>query len=108
MRFGILKKFLAAFLAMSLLPLLVLGFYAREKLEQLGKSAVDSNTQALVKTASSLLEARARGIAHQVQVLLERLLRRSGIAGPAARRCGSLPAVLHAPSPPDLAAQRHP
>lgn len=71
MRFGILKKFLAAFLAMSLLPLLVLGFYAREKLDQLGQSAVASSTQALVKTASSLLEARARGIAHQVQVLLE-------------------------------------
>ncbi|MFY9942104.1 MAG: hypothetical protein WAK57_08020 [Desulfobacterales bacterium] len=71
MRFGILKKFLAAFLAMSLLPLLVLGFYAREKLDQLGKSAVASSTQALVKTASSLLEARARGIAHQVQALLE-------------------------------------
>ena len=38
MRFGILKKFLAAFLVLSLLPLLVLGFYARNKLEQLGKA----------------------------------------------------------------------
>lgn len=71
MRFGILKKFLAAFLVLSLLPLLVLGFYARNKLEQLGKSAVDSSTLALVKTSTSLLEARARGIARQVQQLLE-------------------------------------
>lgn len=71
MRFGILKKFLAAFLVLSLSPLLVLSYYAREKVAEVGRGAVDGSRQALSRTAMSLLEARARAIARQVELFLE-------------------------------------
>ncbi len=70
MRFGILKKFLAAFLLLSLLPLLVLSLYARQKLVEVGQTAVDSSRQALTQNAMTLLEARARAIAQQVELFL--------------------------------------
>lgn len=71
MRFSILKKFLFAFLLISLVPLLVLSLYARQKLIDVGESAVQSSKQALLDNASSLLEARARAIARQLELLLE-------------------------------------
>jgi PAS domain S-box-containing protein len=71
MRFGILKKFLAAFLVLSLSPLLVLSYYAREKVTEVGRTAVDSSRQALSRTAMRLLEARARAIARQVELFLD-------------------------------------
>jgi PAS domain S-box-containing protein len=71
MRFGILKKFLAAFLVLSLVPLLVLSYYAREKVTEVGRRAVDGSRQALSHTAMRLLEARARAIARQVELFLD-------------------------------------
>ncbi len=70
MRFGILKKFLAAFLLLSLLPLLGLSYYARHKVVEVGQTAVASSRQALTQNAMSLLEARARAIAQQVELFL--------------------------------------
>ena len=70
MRFGILKKFLIAFLLVSLVPLIVLSFFARDKVNQVGRSAMESSRDALVKNAASLLEARARAIASQVELFL--------------------------------------
>ncbi|MFW5854268.1 MAG: ATP-binding protein [Thermodesulfobacteriota bacterium] len=71
MQFSILKKFLFAFLLISLVPLLVLSLYARQKLIEVGESAVQNSKQALLDNSASLLEARARAIARQVELLLE-------------------------------------
>ncbi|GBC62536.1 histidine kinase [Desulfonema ishimotonii] len=71
MRFSILKKFLIAFLLISLPPLFTISFYARQILLQVGQSAVESSRQALLENSASLLEARARGIARQVERLLK-------------------------------------
>ncbi len=60
----------AAFLLLSLLPLLVLSLYARQKLVEVGQTAVDSSRQALTQNAMTLLEARARAIAQQVELFL--------------------------------------
>ena len=71
MRFGITKKFLVAFLLVSLLPLLSLSFFARGRMAQLGQSALEGSRQALIENATSLLEARARAIAGQVEIFLQ-------------------------------------
>lgn len=71
MRFGITKKFLFAFLALSLLPLVILSLYARQKVVQVGEEAFSSTREELVRNASSLLEARARAIAQQVALFLQ-------------------------------------
>jgi len=71
MRFGITKKFLFAFLTLSLLPLVILSLYARQKVVQVGEEAFSTTREELVSNASSLLEARARGIAQQVGLFLQ-------------------------------------
>lgn len=71
MRFSIRKKFLVAFLILSLAPLFGLSFYARQILIQAGQGVKESSKQALLETSASLLEARARSIARQVELLLE-------------------------------------
>ncbi len=71
MRFGILKKFLTAFFVLSLLPVLVLSFYARRQLVLVGQSAVESSRRALLENSESLLEARAQAIARQVELFLQ-------------------------------------
>ncbi len=71
MRFSILKKFLLAFLTLSLLPLFILSFYARETLMEIGENSVTGSKKALLENATSLLEARARGIARQVELFLQ-------------------------------------
>ncbi|MFP4389823.1 MAG: hypothetical protein ACLFPR_12860, partial [Desulfococcaceae bacterium] len=71
MRFSIRKKFLVAFLVISLAPLVALSFYARRILMVAGDEVKDSSKQALLETSASLLEARARSIARQVELLLE-------------------------------------
>ncbi len=71
MQFSILKKFLFAFILIALVPLLVLSLYARQKLIDVGESAVQNSKQALLDSSASLLEARARAIARQVELLLE-------------------------------------
>ncbi len=70
MRFGILKKFLFAFLLVSIVPLVVLSFFSRDKVMQVGRNAMESSRNALIKNAASLLEARARAIASQVELFL--------------------------------------
>lgn len=71
MRFGILKKFIVAFLLVSLIPLIVLSFFARYKVIKVGRSAMESSRDAMVKNAASLLEARSREIASQVELFLD-------------------------------------
>lgn len=71
MRFSILKKFLLAFLIISLSPLLVLSYYARETLIYVGHETVESTKKALLENAASLIEARARGIARQIELFLQ-------------------------------------
>ncbi len=71
MRFSILKKFLIAFLIISLAPLFVLSYYARQNLIYIGESVLKSSKKALIMTSASLLEARARGIARQVELFLK-------------------------------------
>ena len=71
MRFGITKKFLFAFLTLSLLPLVILSIYARQKVVQVGEETFSTTREELVRSASSLLEARARAIAQQVALLLQ-------------------------------------
>ncbi len=70
MRFGILKKFIVAFLFVSLVPLIVLSFFAREKVIQVGRSTMESSRNAMVTNAASLLEARSRAIASQIELFL--------------------------------------
>ena len=71
MRFGITKKFLVAFLLVSLVPLLALSLFARSKLIQVGQSALEGSRSALIQNATSLLEARARAIAGQLELFLQ-------------------------------------
>ena len=71
MRFSILKKFLFAFLILSLSPLFVLSYYARETLIQVGHETVESTKKALLENSASLLEARARSIAIQIELFLQ-------------------------------------
>ncbi|MFH1984034.1 MAG: ATP-binding protein [Pseudomonadota bacterium] len=71
MRFGITKKFLFAFLTLSLLPLVILSLYARQKVVQVGEEAFSTTREELVRNASTLLEARARAIAQQVALFLQ-------------------------------------
>jgi PAS domain S-box-containing protein len=71
MRFGITKKFLFAFLTLSLLPLVALSIYARQKVVLVGEAVFSTTREELVKNASSLLEARARAIAQQVELFLQ-------------------------------------
>ncbi|MDM8538505.1 hypothetical protein QUF70_17250, partial [Desulfobacterales bacterium HSG17] len=71
MRFSILKKFLFAFLILSLSPLFVLSYYARETLIQVGHETVESTKKTLLENSASLLEARARGIARQIELFLQ-------------------------------------
>lgn len=71
MRFGILRKFLLAFLVISLVPLVALSFHAHQKIVEVGQKAVDSSRQVLIENAMSLLEARARSISRQVELFLE-------------------------------------
>ncbi len=71
MRFSIRKKFLVAFLVISLAPLVALSFYARRILVVAGSEVQAGSKQALLETSASLLEARARSIARQVELFLE-------------------------------------
>ena len=89
MRFGITKKFLVAFLLVSLLPLLALSFFARSKLLQVGQSALEGSRSALTENASAVLEARVRAMAGQVELFLQ-------------GSCDDLRALATLPVDPDL------
>ena len=71
MPFSILKKFLVAFLILSLSPLFVLSYYSRTSMIQVGKIMVKDAKQALLENSATLLNARARSVARQVELLLK-------------------------------------
>lgn len=56
---------------LSLLPLIGLSFYTWVKMDQAGLSIVESSRKALINNSMSLLEARARTIAGQVELFLQ-------------------------------------
>lgn len=70
MKFGIRKKFLTGFLLLSLLPLIGLSFYTRASIDSVLDMLLERNRTALTENSMSLLEARAQGIAAQVEQLL--------------------------------------
>ncbi len=70
MRFGILKKFLIAFLVLSLVPLLIVALHAYRTIVNVGHSAVDNSRKALIEHSTTLLVARASAVAHQVEEFL--------------------------------------
>jgi PAS domain S-box-containing protein len=71
MNFGILKKFLAGFLVLSLVPMMVLGMYTWVRMNHVVELLVDSSRTALTQTSMSLLQARAGAIATQVEQFLD-------------------------------------
>ncbi len=70
MRFGILKKFLFAFLILSLLPLTGLAVYTWITFDRAGINVMESSRKALTENSMSILETRARSIAAQVELFL--------------------------------------
>ena len=70
MKFGIRKKFLTGFLLLSLLPLIGLSLYTRARMDSVLNILVDRSRDALTDNTMSLLEARAKSIAIQVEQLL--------------------------------------
>ena len=70
MKFGIRKKFLTGFLLLSLLPLICLSLYTRARMDSVLNILVDRSRDALTDNTMSLLEARAKSIAIQVEQLL--------------------------------------
>ena len=71
MPFSILKKFLVAFLILSLSPLLFLSYYSRTSMIQVGENVIADCRRALLDNATTLLNARAQSIARQVELLLK-------------------------------------
>lgn len=70
MRFGILKKFLLAFLVLSLIPLIGLSFHTWFRMNRAGQTVVETTRRSLTANAMSLLETRAKNIASQVELFL--------------------------------------
>ncbi|MEW6352158.1 MAG: ATP-binding protein [Thermodesulfobacteriota bacterium] len=69
-RFSIVKKFVVAFLALSIIPLAALGLITLHNLRTLGTGAIDSTTQQLEKRAKEALELRAVELADRVSQML--------------------------------------
>jgi PAS domain S-box-containing protein len=70
-RFSILKKFVFAFLVLSIIPLCALGISTLRNLRAIGQTAVDSTTQELEKRAKESLEVRAVEVASKVTAMLQ-------------------------------------
>ena len=70
LRFSILKKFVFAFLVLSLLPLCALGFTTLQGLRAIGQRAIDSSTVQLEKRARESLELRAIELANRMSQAL--------------------------------------
>lgn len=70
LRFSIVKKFVFAFLLLSILPLCALGVSTLEGLRDIGQRAIDSSTAQLEKRARESLELRAIDLAGRVGQLL--------------------------------------
>ncbi|MBI5591489.1 MAG: GAF domain-containing protein [Deltaproteobacteria bacterium] len=69
-RFSILKKFILAFLLLSIVPLAVLGAYTWHYTWKIGQSAIASSTMQLEKRALESIELQAINLANQVSQLL--------------------------------------
>lgn len=69
-RFSILRKFIFAFLTLSLLPLCVLGFYTSYSLWRIGDRAIASSTSQLERRGLETLELRAVELADRVSLFL--------------------------------------
>jgi PAS domain S-box-containing protein len=69
-RFSILKKFIFAFLLLSIVPLAVLGAYTWHYIWKIGQSAIDSSTMQLEKRALESIELQAINLANQVAQLM--------------------------------------
>jgi hypothetical protein len=69
-RFSILKKFIFAFLLLSIVPLAVLGAYTWHYTWKIGQSAIASSTAQLEKRARESIELQAINLANQVSQLL--------------------------------------
>jgi hypothetical protein len=70
-RFSILKKFIFAFLFLSIVPLAVLGAYTWHFTWKIGQSAIASSTIQLEKRARESIELQAINLANQVTQLLK-------------------------------------
>ena len=57
MRFGILKKFICAFLVLSLIPLIGLSYHTWYRMNRSGRGVVESTRTALVENAARVGEA---------------------------------------------------
>lgn len=69
-RFSILKKFIFAFLLLSIVPLAVLGTYTWHYIWKIGQSAIASSTMQLEKRAMESIELQAINLANHVSQLL--------------------------------------
>jgi PAS domain S-box-containing protein len=70
LRFSIRRKFILAFLGLSVVPLTVLGFRTLESLRVIGDHAIESSTSQLEHRAREALELRAIDVASRVSQLL--------------------------------------
>jgi len=68
---GIFRKFLLAFLLLSLAPLCVLGFFTIEHIRQVGTRAIESTSEELERKSREAIELRAVELAHRVSVFLK-------------------------------------
>jgi PAS domain S-box-containing protein len=66
LRLSIMKKFVFAFLMLSILPLCVLGYTTLHNLRAVGRKAIDSSTAQLEKRARESLELRSIELANRV------------------------------------------
>ncbi len=71
MRFSITKKFVVAFLLVSILPIAVLGFYTSHHLWQIGQRAIDSSSAELERRGRESIELRAVELANRVSQFLQ-------------------------------------
>ena len=69
-RFSILKKFILAFLLLSIVPLAVLGAYTWHYTWKIGQSAIASSTLQLEKRAREAIELQTINLANQVTRVL--------------------------------------
>jgi len=70
LHFSILKKFVLAFLVLSILPLCVFGFYTTRSVQQIGQGAIASSSAELEKRGKESIELRAVELANRVSQFL--------------------------------------
>ena len=71
MRFSITKKFILAFLVVSILPIGVLGVYTSHHLWKIGQRAIDSSSAELETRARESIELRAVELANRASLFLQ-------------------------------------